>query len=140
MISIRALHEQNHEIAELAKTLSYLFQDREMCDTNIACELFARYRQKINEHGTHNEEIYAFLLNDQDGVVRKTADRFLAGEQEMKRLFKHYADKWCKRDLRVDDHNTFVQDTEEIFEVVWHRIQAENEQLYPLFRRYRDAA
>lgn len=140
MISIRALHEQNHEIAELAKTLSYLFQDREMCDTNIACELFTRYHEKLNDHGRHNEEIYSILLNAPDGAVRKVADRFLTGEQEVKRLFKHYAEKWCKKDLRIDDHETFTQESREIFDLVWHRIQAENEQLYPLFRQHRDAA
>ena len=140
MISIRELHEQNHQIGELAKTLSFLFQDREMCDTGIACELFMRYREKFDAHMRHNEEIYAFLLNDGDGAVRKTAERFMSGEKEVKRLFKRYANKWCKDTLRIGDHDAFVTESDEIFELVWHRIQAENEQLYPQFRQFRDAA
>ena len=140
MVSFDELHEQNHQIAELAKTLSYLFQDREMCDTGVTCELFERYRDKFDAHMSNNKEIYSKLLNNNSNSVRSTVDRFMEGEREIKRLFKKYADKWCKDGLRIGDHAQFVAETDEMFELVWARIQAESEQLYPLARGQHDAA
>ena len=134
MTSFDELHQQNHQIAELAKTLSYLFQDREMCDSGITCELFERYRDKFDAHMNHNKAIYSQLLNNNNGSVRATVDRFIEGEREIKRLFKSYADKWCKNGLHIGDHQAFVKETDEMFELVWSRIQAESEQLYPLAR------
>lgn len=140
MVSFDELNEQNHQIAELAKTLSYLFQDREMCDTGITCELFERYRDKFNEHISKNKAVYSTLLNNNDHSVRNVVERFIEGEKEIKRLFKTYAEKWCKDGLHIDDHAEFVKETDEMFELVWNRIQAESEQLYPLARTQRDAA
>lgn len=134
MITIDELHEQNHQIAELAKTLSYLFQDREMCDTGIACELFERYRDKFVAHVGNNREIYSSLLRAHDNSSHKLADRFIEGEKELKRLFNSYEKKWCKKGLHIDDHDKFLQETSDMFDLVWDRIQAENEQLYPLVR------
>ena len=132
MVSIKDLHEQNHQIAELAKTLSYLFQDREMCDTSVTCELFDRYRDKFDTHLANNKEIYSALLTDSGDDSRRVAERFMSGESELKRLLKNYADKWCKNGLHVDNHGEFLDETSELFDLVWSRIQAENEQLYPL--------
>jgi hypothetical protein len=132
MITIKELHEQNHQIAELAKTLSYLFQEREMCDTSIACELFERYRDKFETHMKNNREVYSVLLNQQGSSEGKVAERFLAGEKEMKKLFKHFTHKWCEKGLNIVNHAEFLEESSEMFELVWGRIQAENEQLYPL--------
>lgn len=140
MVSYDELHEQNHQIAELAKTLSYLFQDREMCDTSVTCELFERYRDRFDAHMNNNKEIYSALLNNNNNSVRATVDRFMEGEREIKRLFKKYADKWCKNGLHISDHQAFVKETDEMFELVWSRIQAESEQLYPLARTQDHAA
>lgn len=140
MVSFDDLHQQNHQIAELAKTLSYLFQDRELCDGSVACELFERYRDKFDMHMNNNKEIYSTLLSNNDGSVRATVERFMEGEKEIKRLFKKYASKWCKNGLRIGDHAEFVKETDEMFELVWSRIQAESEQLYPLARKQDRAA
>ena len=99
-------------LLELAKTLSYLFQDREMCDTGVTCELFERYRDKFDTHLANNKEIYSVLLNSHGDEGRKVADRFISGEIELKKLLKDYSGKWCKNGLNVSNH----------------------EQLYPLVR------
>jgi len=140
MVSFEELHEQNHQIAELGKTLSYLFQDREMCDTSVTCELFERYRDKFDAHMDKNKAIYSTLLNNNSHPARATVERFIEGEKEIKRLFKSYADKWCENGLRIGNHAEFVNETEKMFELVSNRIQAESEQLYPLARAQDHAA
>ena len=87
-----------------------------------------------------NKEIYSTLLNNNDHSVRATVERFMEGEREIKRVFKAYTGKWCKKGLHIGNHEDFVKETDEMFELVWSRIQAESEQLYPFFREYRDAA
>ena len=82
----------------------------------------------------NNKEIYSALFSNNDGSVRATVERFMEGEKEIKRLFKKYAATWCKNGLRIGDHAEFVKETDEMFELVWSRIQAESEQLYPLAR------
>ena len=140
MVSFDELHQQNHQIAELAKTLSYLFQDREMCDSSVTCELFERYRDKFDAHMGHNTDIYTALLKNNNGSIRATVERFMEGEREIKRLFKQYAEKWCKDGLHIADHAEFVQETDKMFELVWSRIQAESELLYPLARNQNNAS
>ncbi|MBF0247607.1 MAG: hypothetical protein HQL36_05980 [Alphaproteobacteria bacterium] len=135
MVSFDELNEQNHQIGELAKILTYLFQDREMCDTDIACELFERYMDKFDAHMNKNKRIYSQLLSNNDSSTRTTVHRFIEGEKEIKRLFKRYAEKWCKRGQRVGNHGEFIQETDDMFNLIWNRIQAESEQLYPLARR-----
>jgi len=135
MVSIDELHKQNHEIGELAKVLTHLFSDREMCDTDIACELFDRYRDKFDRHVKRNKRIYSLLLSDGGSDGAKTAHRFIEGEKEVKRVFRDYTEKWCKHGLHIYDHGAFMGDTEDMFRLVWDRIQAESEQLYPLARR-----
>ena len=46
MIDIDHLNEQNHEIAELTKVLSYMINDREICDTDILNKLFLAILKK----------------------------------------------------------------------------------------------
>ena len=136
MIPLEHLHEQNHKIGELAKTLEYMFNDRELCDSTVSNELFDRYLKLFDEHMSHNKDIYATLLNHSDQTVRHTVEKFIEGEREIKRVFKDYSLKWCPKGLYIDDHDAFSAETEEMFNLVWERIQAESEQLYPLYRAH----
>ena len=121
MVSINELHEQNHQIAELSKILSYLFQDREMCDAEVTCELFERYRDKFFAHTSNNRGIYSKLLSNSENDA--TAYRFMEGEKELKRIFNQYQAKWCKNGLRISDHIQFLIETEGMFKLVRQRIQ-----------------
>lgn len=136
MIPLEQLHEQNHKMGELAKTLEYMFRDRELCDTGVTFELFERYLKLFDEHMSHNKDIYATLLNHSDTSVRQTVERFMEGEREIKRVFHDYEHKWCKHGLHIDDHDAFSAETEDMFNLVWERIQAESEQLYPIYRQH----
>jgi len=133
MVLIDELHEQNHQIAELAKILSYLFQDREMCDADVTSELFVRYRDQFYTHMSNNRAIYSSLLTD--SRYDSSTYRFMEGEKELKKIFRRYQTKWCKNGLHIGDHKSFKRETEDMFKLVRQRIQAETEQLYPLVRR-----
>jgi hemerythrin-like domain-containing protein len=136
MISFTELHEQNHKIAELSKVLSHIIDDRSICDTDVTCDLFFEYTEKVKAHlDIEDRELYQALLTHKESRVKNTANRFLSGSAEIKRVFKQYLRRWCKnKQLRIRDHDLFVKETNEMFELVLKRIEDESEHLYPTAR------
>ncbi|MGD2073791.1 MAG: hypothetical protein PVI91_03790 [Gammaproteobacteria bacterium] len=139
MISYEQLNEQNHQIIELSNVLSYLFQDRAMCDTTISCDLFFRYIEKVNEHmDLVDNNLYGPLLAHQNNDIKNTARNFMSGGQEIRHILKHYEKKWCRKKrnqlLVGGRHEEFVKETNEMFGLIFDRIQRETERLYPLIR------
>lgn len=142
MIAFSQLHAQNHKITELSNVFIYLVQNREMCDTDTACDVFFEYAAKVKEHiELVDRELCGRLISHPDQRVKNTADRFLSGSIEIKRIFNQYLRGWCsesKRNLKIKDHDEFVKETEQMFALVLDRIQRETEHLYPLIRRLED--
>jgi hypothetical protein len=139
MITFAQLHAQNHKITELSNVFTYLIQDRAMCDTQIACDVFFDYWKNVKDHvELVDRQLCGKLISHPDQAVQNTANRFLSGSSEIKRIFANYLKRWCeeqKRELRVDKHDQFVQETDEVFGFVLDRIQRETEHLYPLIRK-----
>ena len=133
MINFEELTEQNHKIAELSKVLSHIIEDREICDTDVTCDLFFDYASRVQEHLEIEErELYQALLIHREKSVNNTAHRFLSGSTAIKQVFKQYLKRWCNnKSLRIRDHAVFVSDTNEMFELILQRIQDETEHLYP---------
>lgn len=143
MVSFTALNQQNDHITELSNVLSYLIDDRAICDTEVTCELFFSYVDRVREHLDMEErELYQRLLAHKESRIRNTANKFLAGSGEIKRVFGQYLKRWCKsKELRIKDHDQFVKETREMFELVLRRIEDEVEKLYPTVREvYGEAA
>lgn len=140
MTSFDELNAQNHKLTELSNVLLYLFADRAMCDTETACSLFYNFMDKFHEHMGKVDHLYQGMLSDKEQKVNNTARLFMSGEQELKRIITQYRKKWCKKgrpELRVADHERFMEDTREMFDMVLSRIQDETEHLYPLIRELR---
>ena len=111
-----------------------------MCDTETSCELLSGFIKNMNEHLVLVDSLYKDLLSDKSSTANNTARMFMSGEQELKRIITQYTKKWCKKNskqLRIADHDSFKQDTQDLFEMVLSRIQYETEHLYPLVRDIR---
>ncbi|MCG6941056.1 MAG: hypothetical protein LJE69_07375 [Thiohalocapsa sp.] len=139
MTAFSKLHAQNHKITELSNVFLYLVQSREMCDTETACDVFFEYTAKVKEHiELVDRELCGQLISYPDQTVKNTADRFLSGSTEIKRIFNKYLKDWCsesKRRLTIRNHADFLAETEQMFALVLDRIQRETEHLYPLIRK-----
>lgn len=136
MLSMSLLNQQNHKITELSNVLDHLITDRALCDTQVTCDLFFTYVDKVREHLEMEErELYQPLLVYSNAEVRNTANKFLAGSGEIKRVFSQYLKRWCKnKELRINDHTKFVNESREMFSLVLRRIEDEVEHLYPTVR------
>ena len=137
MITYSELNEQNHRITELSNVLRYLFADRSMCDTGSCCELFYRYIDLVQKHiELVDKNMYRDLLISPDEKINNVAKNFMSGSVEIKRILKHFTKTWCDKtkSLHIKDHTRFLNDTDELFELVLQRILDETERLYPLVR------
>ncbi|WP_198265412.1 hypothetical protein [sulfur-oxidizing endosymbiont of Gigantopelta aegis] len=136
MISFKELNEQNHKIVERSKIILYMIQDRTICDSDVTCDLFFDLTDRIKKHMDIEErELYKNMLTHSDHGIKQTAENFLSGSAEIKRVLKQYMKRWChSHHLRIKDHDQFVSETEEIFEMIQVRIINETEKFYPAVR------
>ncbi|HIO92310.1 MAG TPA: hemerythrin domain-containing protein [Leucothrix mucor] len=137
MISIDSLQEQNHKIAELSNVLEVLLKNRELCDTQVTCDMFFSYVDLVKDHlQLEDRNLYQPMLTHSDSSVKKVADQFMTGSTEIKRVFDQYLKKWSRKNtLRIKNHDKFISDTSDMFELVWRRIVDETEHLYPVVRK-----
>ena len=137
MITYDELHTQNHKITEHANILQYLLADRLLCDANLTCDLFFRFVSLVKEHiEITDKHIYKHLLSS-DQETRNLANNYMSGSVEIKKVFAEYLKKWCGKQgqqLRISDYEQFVSETDDMFNLVLDRIQAETEHLYPLVK------
>lgn len=138
MITYEDLHKQNHEITEISNVFLYLIEERAMCDTQITCELFFDYIDKVKQHlEIQDNHMYTILLSAGDSDSKHAAENFMSGSKEIKRIFKSYIDKWSSKKnhaLRIANYDRFKQETREMFDLVLKRIQDETEHLFPLVK------
>lgn len=138
MITYDKLHEQIHKITEISNVFLYLIEERSMCDTQITCDLFFDYVAKVKRHmEVQDNYLYSAILTNGDADARNTAENFMSGAIEIKRIFKNYLKKWArpnKHQLVITNYDEFNKETRKIFELVLKRIQDETEHLYPLVR------
>lgn len=139
MVDFAKCHEQTHKITEMSNVFLYLIRERSMCDTECARQLFFEYVSQVREHmEAVDTRFCGSLIRSQDRTMVNTADRFLSGSMEIKRIFASYLKEWCderKQQLKIADHDTFVKDTNQMFGLVLDRIQRETEVIYPLIRK-----
>ena len=144
MVDFAKCHEQTHKITEISNVFLYLIRERSMCDTDCARQLFFEYLSKVREHmAAVDTRFCARLIQSQDRTMVNTADRFLAGSVEIKRILAGYLKDWCnerKQELKIADHAAFVKDTNLIFGLVLDRIQREIEVIYPLIRKLEEGS
>ena len=145
MIDFKELNEQNHRITELSNVMRYLLKDRAMCDTGTCCELFNRYVDMVHDHIDMVEKnMYSDLLRSSDENVNNTVKNFVSGSVEVKKIIKEFTRQWCptkgSNELKIRDHEEFLNDTDRLFDLVLQRILDETEHLYPLVRTVKKAA
>lgn len=139
------LYEQNHKITELSNVLQHLFKDRSMCDNDTCCGLFSNYMKLVREHiDTVDKFMVTELLNSPDDHTNNVVKNFMSGSIEVKRILNKFNKHWCPKkhnhELLIKNHGHFLDDVDELFDIVLKRILDETEHLYPLSRSVRHAA
>ena len=110
-----------------------------MCDTETCCDLFSNYMTLVKEHiETVDKTMYNDLLTSPDEKVNNVARNFMSGSVEIKKILQKFNKQWCPskghNDLKIKDHDQFLDAIDELFDIVLQRILNETEHLYPLVR------
>ena len=136
MVTFKELYEQNHKISERTKIILYMIQDRAICNSDVTCDLFFDLTDRIKKHMDIEErELYKEMLTHSDPKIKKVADNFLSGSTAIKRVFKQYLKRWChNKNLRIKNHEQFVKETNDNFEMIQVRNINETEKYYPVVR------
>ena len=75
MTNILELNTQNSKIKELSSVLQYLISNKEMCNTQVTCDLFLDYAEQVTNHlYLEEKDVYGHLLNHSDIQVRNTSN------------------------------------------------------------------
>ena len=139
MVSYEELHRQNHKITELTNILQHLLGDRSLCDSEVTCKLFFDYVNAVKEHlAVTDSAMYSKLLGAGDQHMSNIANRFMGGSREINRIFSGYLKRWCKlksKQLVIREYDSFMRDTQEMFDMVLDRIQNETGHLYRAVRK-----
>lgn len=137
MLELNNLHEQNHELSEIARVLPFLAQNRALCDTATASRLFFGAAQKVEMHLKEVDQPVKQLFTDQDERVRNLARKLSADSKLLQFNVNSYVKRWSDARgmrLRIREHEAFLTETQGLFELLLDRIQRETELLFPLLR------
>ena len=136
MITFDEINNYNHKILERINIISYMIKDRTICDSDVTCDLFFDLMDRIkNQMDVEERELYKDMLTHNNATVKTTADNFLSGAAEIRRVYKHYMKRWChNKHLRIKNHEDFVQETDDFLELIQLRIIDKTEKFYPVVR------
>jgi len=87
-----------------------------------------------------DKNMYSDLLASPDERVNNVAKNFMSGSVEVKKILQKFGKQWCPSkgnitgDLKIKDHDKFLNAMDELFDIVLQRILDETEHLYPLVR------
>ena len=136
MTTYTHITNQHQQIKELTYILKLLIADQSFAKMNTTCSLFFKYSTKVEEYfRTIETSVYKHMLIHSDENVKKIAYRFMAGSCGIKRIFNQYRQKWChNKTLRVRNHASFAEESEDIFGLILQRINDEARHLYPVIK------
>lgn len=143
MAILDEVNKHNHQLTDTSNVLMYLLKQREMCDNETCIYLLFRFLDQIDNHFKLIDSLYQGLLADKNQEANNTAEKFMSGEVELKRIVSQYTSSWCnmnKKQLKIKDYEAFSKDTFKLFEIMLARIQDETEHMYPMVREVHKSA
>ncbi len=143
MIDFTTLHEQNHRITETSNVLMYLVRERALCDTATTRKVFQEALSMIDVHLRRVDRLVKkHLLAHDDPRDQNLGHKLSAESALLRHNFAVYGVDWTERQrphMHIKDHQKFIDDTDELFNLMLDRIQRETELVYPLLKRLNDS-
>jgi DNA gyrase/topoisomerase IV subunit B len=133
MIQLSELKQQHQEIAELIQVLSILLHDKSVRHTKTVFKLFEQLFEKLNNHlELEGKTLYPELLVHKNQMMQEVAMRFLSGSDAITKFFAKYMKNCQTWQATTEKDDTFVHETDKIFDFLKKRVRAEEEEFFPL--------
>jgi len=136
MITFDEINHHNHKILERINIISYMIKDRTICNSDVTCDLFFDLMDRIKaQMDLEERQLYKDMLTHRDHSIKNTADNFLSGAAEIRRVYKHFMKRWChNKSLRIKNYDQFVSETDDFLDLIQLRIIDKTEKFYPAVR------
>lgn len=140
MYTLNELKRQNQEISDLVDILSVLMQHQHLRSNPFVCELVSSFNEKVWMHLVFEENtIYCELSKHHNPDISKIAKSFHETARKVKKHFSHYVKLWCQASTTQGNHETFIQESEKVFDLIRERVRYETEEMFPLVEKHFDS-
>ena len=126
---------QHDELLGLATEISSHLNVNELShDASNIRKLLSMLIGKLGVHlSMEDKGLYPRLLDHPDNKVKETAQRFMDEMGGIGEVLENYKTKWSTSSKIQQSADVFVEETKVLFSALAQRIDAENDELYPLF-------
>ena len=134
-VEVQALQQENRDMADLELVLGELIGKPELRSNPVFCELLERFVTGINAHLSHeSRSVYRELLNHADQKTNDVASQFISNTHELQKIIGSYTKRWCKASPSAKNREQFMDETQEVFQLLNDRIKMENTHLFPVLQ------
>jgi hypothetical protein len=132
--SIETLKQQHEVVLSMtAKILSSLNREPFVDQINDITFSLRILAGKVREHlALEDREIYPRLLLYSDGDVAAIATRYKNDLGNLLPRFNFYIENWLDKTKIQNNPTDFIKSTDEILKALLYRVEAEDNELYPL--------
>jgi hemerythrin-like domain-containing protein len=129
--SYRGTHAELRQMIDDLRSILTMEQLRIRPNAKTAYELLCDLAEKVRAHlAEEDRSLYPSLLIHEDPKVKSIAWGFISGEKPLRKTFDDYHKRWLKNcDFNFTDE--FLRETHEVFDMVAHRIEREEQVLFP---------
>ncbi|MGA7982637.1 MAG: hemerythrin domain-containing protein [Chromatiaceae bacterium] len=131
LASYRNRHAELTQMVEDLKSIMTPQNLRIRPNAKTAYELLCDLADKVKAHLAEEDRgLYPSLLIHEDPKIKSIAWGFISGEKPLRKTFDDYYKKWLKNcDFNFTDE--FMQETNEIFDMLLYRLDREEQVLFP---------
>lgn len=127
----RGAHAELRQMIDDLRSIMTAEQLRIRPNAKTAYELLCDLSEKVRAHlAEEDRALYPSLLIHEDPKVKSIAWGFISGEKPLRKTFDDYYKRWLKN-CDFNFTQEFMAETQEVFEMVAHRIEREEQVLLP---------
>ncbi len=125
---------QHEEILKIATDLSDLLTIEKIKNRSEEARLLlAKLTGKLGAHLTMEDKVlYPRLYQQSNTTISSTAKRFFDEMGGLSSTFMNYSTKWSEYGAIEKGNETFIEETQAIFQALSKRIEKEDSELYKL--------
>ncbi len=137
MYTLEELKKQNKDISELLDVLSVLIEHPHLKSNMHVCEMTTRLNEKVWMHLVFEDNtLYSELSRHHNPDIQKLTQDFHQSAKDVKKLFSSYVRNWCHTHANDADHQAFVDESRQVFELIRKRIELEEKEIFPLVEKH----
>ena len=135
-IPIKELKQQHAEICDLMRVLSILLKNEEVRHSKVTFRLFKELVGTLKNHFTlEDKTLYPTLLIHEDPEIKNVAGHFVSGTKAINQFFNKYAHQWSSPEATQLDTDSFLRETDGLFDFLKKRIDAEESQFFSVVEK-----